>query len=190
MATKTTANSAVTATSTKNNGGVGKNVSGSSVLNDSNGSALGTPDRGGVFASTPVDDGGADKALSGGTFAFDGGSGAIQRVTKTLSGVSKDFLQFAAGDVSNDRSIHKREHVRTTDLATKIRAGAWVPYSGVFHPALSASNDQFWSISGDTLQAASSDEAAAPTRAIPGELTFNHGAASGPKSVDYSAKNG
>ena len=34
MATKTTANGAVTATSTKN-GGVGKNVSGSSVLSDS-----------------------------------------------------------------------------------------------------------------------------------------------------------
>jgi hypothetical protein len=186
MATKTAANGAVTATSTKNNGGVGKNVSGSDVLSTS---ALGTPDNG-VFASTPIDDAGADKALSGGTFAFDGGSGAIQRVTKTLSGVSKDFLQYAADDVSNARSIHKREHVRTTDLATKIRAGAWVPYSGVFNPALAASNDQFWSISADALQSASSDNAAAPTRAVPGELTFQYGAASGPKSVDYSAKNG
>ena len=107
MATKTTANSAVTATSTKNNGGVSKNVSGSSVLSDSNLPTFGTPDRGGVFASTPVDDGGADKALSGGTFAFDGGQGAIQRVTKTLSGVSKDFLQYAADDVSN-ADINKR----------------------------------------------------------------------------------
>lgn len=188
MATKTAANGAVTATSTKNNGGVGKNVSGSSVLSDSTGSALGTPDRGGVFASTPIDDGNADKALSGGTFAFDGGSGAIQRVTKTLSGVSKDFLQYGAGDVSNDRSIHKREHVRTTDLATKIRAGAWNPTTGKFSPVLAATNDQFWSISGDTLQAASSDEAAAPTRAVPGELSFHDGSPT-IKNADYSPKN-
>ena len=188
MATKTTANGAVTATSTKNNGGVSKNVSGSSVLSDSNLPTFGTPDRGGVFASTPVDDDNADKALSGGTFAFDGGSGAIQRVTKTLSGVSKDFLQYAADDVSNARSINKREHVRTTDLATKIRAGAWVPFSGVFFPALAATNDQFWSISGDTLQSASSDEAAAPTRAVPGELSFHDGSPT-IKNADYSPKN-
>jgi hypothetical protein len=190
MATKTAANGSVTASSTKNNGGVGKNVSGSNVLSTS---ALGTPDNG-VFASTPIDDAGADKALSGGTFAFDGGSGAIQRVTNTLSGVSKDFLQYSAGDVANARSINKREHVRTTDLTTKIRAGKWNPTTGKFSPVLAATNDQFWSIKASggngALQSASSDDAAAPTRAIPGELTFQHGAASGPKSVDYSAKNG
>ena len=58
----------------------------------------------------------------------------------------------------------------------------------MFFPALAASNDQFWSISADALQATSSDEAATPTRAVPGELSFHDGSPS-IKSVDYSPKN-
>ena len=189
MATKTSANGAVTSSSTKNNGGVGMNIgSASSVLSkeESNNASRNNQ----VFASTPKDDASADKALSGGTFASESPRGVQQRVTSTLAGVSKDFLTFAAGVTPNARSIARQELVKTTDLTAKIRAGKWNPTTGKFSPALASQTDQFWSISADALQATSSDEAATPTRAKPGELSFHHGAASGPKSVDYSAKNG
>ena len=189
MATKTTADGAVTASSTKNNGGVGMNIgSGSTLLTKEESNNASRDNQ--VFASTVKDDAVSDKALSAGTFATNTQRGLIQRVTNTIAGVSKDFLTYAADDTPNARSIARQELVKTTDLTAKIRAGKWNPFTGKFSPALSSSTDQFWSISGDALQATSSDEAATPTRAVPGELTFQHGAASGPKSVDYSAKNG
>ena len=178
--------SAVTATSTVNNAGtaLGAGTTASSVDN----LALGKSFTGSAFASTPQDDANADKALGGGTFAFDGGQGAIQRVTATLAGVSKPFLVNAAGDTVHDRSIARQELVKTTNLASGIRAGNWNPTTGAFSPALVSTTDQFYSISPAQLQATSSDEAATPTRAKPGELSFAPIKAAS-DSKDYSAKN-
>ena len=178
--------SAVTASSTVNNAGTALNAgtSASSVDN----LALGKSFTGSAFASTPQDDANADKALSGGTFAFDGGQGAIQRVTSTLAGVSKTFLVNAAGDTKHDRSIARQELVKTTNLASGIRAGNWNPTTGAFSPALVSTTDQFFSVSADALQASSSDTAATPTRSAPGEFSFMYGNPV-PDSKDYSSKN-
>tara|TARA_B100000902_G_scaffold399966_1_gene474089 strand:- start:14455 stop:15036 length:582 start_codon:yes stop_codon:yes gene_type:complete len=183
--------SAVTATSTVNNAGTALNAGTSSSTIDN--LALGKSFTGGVFASTPVDDDDADKALAGGTFAFDGGRGAIQRVTETLAGVSKPFLVNAAGDTKNDRSIARQEQVSTVRTTTAIRAGNFNPFGiadqrSNFSSAPTAAVDQFFSISADTLQAGSSDTAATPTRSAPGEFSFMFGNPV-PASQDYSAKN-
>jgi len=178
--------SAVTATSTVNNAGtaLGAGTSASTIDN----LALGKSFTGSAFASTPIDDGNADKALGGGTFAFNGGSGAIQRVTESLAGVQKTFLLNAAGDTVHDRSIARQELVKTTNIASGIREGNWNTFSGVFNPALVSTTDQFFSISADDFQSGSSDTAATPTRSAPGEFSFNYGNPV-PDSKDYSAKN-
>lgn len=194
MATvQTDGSTAVTASSTVNNGGVGKNVGTSTILTDR---ALGTPDRGGVFASTPVDGATidyADKALSAGTFKYDNARGVIQRVTSELAGgVSNDFLTYAADDVSNARSIARQEVVTTTRTTTAIRAGYWNPYGisqqvSNWSTSPTTATDAFWDNAGDTTSSTSTDEAATPTRSVPGELTYKLGQPS-PVSVDYPAK--
>jgi len=182
--------SAVTETSTVNNGGVSKNVGTSSILTNS---ALGTPDRGGVFGSTPVDDATvdyADKALSAGTFKSENQRGVIQRVTSSLAGgVSNDFLTHAADDVSNARSIARQEVVTTTRTSTAIRAGNWNEYTGSWSTPPTTATDPFYNIANDNTQATSTDEAASPTRGVPGELTYKLGQPV-PVSVDYDAKTG
>ena len=183
--------SAVTATSTVNNAGTALNAGTSTTTIDN--LALGKSFTGGVFASTPVDDADADKALSGGTFAFNGGSGCIQRVTESLAGVQKTFLLNAAGDTKNDRSIARQEQVSTVRTTTSIRAGDFNPFGiadqrSNFSSAPTAAVDDHYSISAVGTQTASSDTAASPTRSQPGEFNFLYGnpVTSGAK---YSAKN-
>ena len=61
------------------------------------------------------------------------------------------------------RSIHKLEHLWTRLVATAIRAGFWHIYDGVFTTAPGNQDDA-------TLFG--TDDAANPTRAIPGELVY------------------
>lgn len=191
MATvQTDGSTSVTATSTVNNGGVGMNIgTGSSLLTKEES----VRDDQGVFGSTPVDGATkdyADKALSGGTFKSENQRGVIQRVTNTLAGgVSNDFLSYAADDVSNARSIARQEVVTTTRTATAVRAGNWNIYSGSWSSTPTTATDAFWDIAGDTTSATSTDEAASPSRDVPGELTYKLGQQV-PVSVDYDAKTG
>lgn len=183
--------SAVTATSTVNNAGTA--LAGGTSASTVDKLALGKSFTGGVFASTPVDDADADKALSGGTFAFDGGRGAIQRVTETLAGVSKPFLVNAADDTVHSRSIARQEQVSTVRTTTSIRAGDFNPFGiadqrSNFSSAPTAAVDDHYSISAVGTQTASSDTAASPTRSAPGEFSFMYGNPV-PDSKDYSAKN-
>tara|TARA_B100001769_G_scaffold258269_1_gene237069 strand:- start:355 stop:951 length:597 start_codon:yes stop_codon:yes gene_type:complete len=187
--------SAVTATSTVNNAGTALNAGTSASSIDN--LALGKSFTGGVFASTPVDDADADKALSGGTFAFNGGSGCIQRVTETLAGVSKPFLVNAADDTVHSSSIARQEQVSTVRVTTAIRAGNFNPFGVAdqrsnFSSAPTAAVDAFWSIAASGgnggFQVGSSDTAATPTRSAPGEFSFMYGNPV-PDSKDYSAKN-
>lgn len=174
MATEQQGGGSVTATSTVNNGGTAVNVGTSTILDNQ---ALGSPDVG-VFASTPIDNDSADKALSGGTFAFDNQTGLIMRVTNTLAGgVSNTFLQFAADDVANGQSIHQVSGIYITDETSAIRAGAWNAYSGEFSPAVTGELSNF-----------GIDEAANPSRTTPGELAYMDGSPN-PVTDEYSKKN-
>lgn len=190
MATvQTDGSSAVTKASTVNNGGTAINVgSGSTVLNNSE---LGR-DYQGVFASTVVSNATvdyADPALAGGTFAYNNSSPIAMKVTSQLAGSQANtFLRSAASDLQSRRSIHRQEKVRTTRTTTAIRAGYFNLYSGQWTTLPTTAVDAFWDIANDTTSATSTDEAATPTRSVPGELTYKLGQKV-PVSVDYSAKN-
>lgn len=190
MATVQQGNSSVTATSTVNNGGVAMNIGSGSTLLRTEESAR---DDQGVFGSTPVDGATvdyADKALSGGVFKSENQRGVVQRVTTTLAGeVSNDFLSHAADDLDNARSIHRQEVVTTTRTATAIKAGDWNMYSGSWTNDPTTAVDPFWDIGANTTSNTSTDEAASPSRDVPGELTYKL-AQKVPVSVDYKAKTG
>jgi hypothetical protein len=154
--------SSVTAVSTDNNGGTIKangTVSGTFAA-----SSLTQVDTG-VFASTVVDNNDADKALSTGTFAFNNNSPVAKKLTGSLSGVNNDFLLSGASDPNNIQSIHKIESVRTRRLTSAIRQNKWNEYSGEF-------DSGFPVVAVDNFGA---DDAANPTRSVPGELVYRTG---------------
>lgn len=172
MATQQVDGSAVTASSTNNNHG--------SVLKGGSTSVLNSVDLGysdvGVFGSSVIDGDDTDKALSAGTFSYSNQRPVAKRVTDTLSGVSNTYLTSGAAVPGNIRSIHKIEAVRTRRLTTAIRAGAWNIYTGVFSPEPTVAVDTF-----------ASDDAANPSRSVPGELVYKTGAPV-PIQDDYKAK--
>jgi hypothetical protein len=179
--------SAVTATSTRNNHGTAINVGTSSLLSNQ---SLGREDST-VFGSTVVSNATndyADPALSEGTFAFNNNRPIAVKVTSSLAGVSNTFLRSGASDLGSRRSIHRQEKVRTTRTSTAIRAGSWNIYTGRWTSTPTTAVDAFYSISEGDTSATSTDEAASPSRAVPGELTYKLGQKV-PVSVDYPAKN-
>lgn len=180
--------SAVTRTSTVNNGGTAINVGSSSTILDNR--ALGANNQT-VFGSTVVSNAVvdyADPALSGGTFAYSNNRPTAVKLTTTLAGsVSNTFLRSGASDLGSRRSIHRQEKVRTTRTTTAIRAGYWNIYTGTWSTTPTTAVDNFWDIANDTTSSTSTDQAATPTRSVPGELTYKLGQPS-PVSVDYPAK--
>lgn len=189
MATvQTDGSSAVTASSTVNDGGVAINVGSSASLLSNR--ALGRSDVS-VFGSTVISDATidyADPALSAGTFAHNNNEPIGVRLTDTLAGsVSNTFLRSGASDLTSRRSIHRQEKVRTNRFTTAIRAGYWNIYSGQWTTTPTTAVDNFWDIANDTTSATSTDQAASPSRDVPGELTYKLGQPV-PVSVDYAAK--
>lgn len=174
MATLQVNGSAVTATSTNNNGGTAVNV-GTSALLDTRSPARGTTS---VFASTPYDGDDADKVNSGATFAYSSRTPIAPRVSSTLAGLSNDALLGAAGVPSQIRGIHSINSIRTRRLTTAIRAGYWDGYNGTFSVDPTVAVDTF-----------ADDNAASVSRSAPGELAYRDGSDQ-PIQADYPAKNG
>lgn len=161
-----------TSKTAKNNGGSVVNGGSTTVLDSVN---LGYSDVG-VFGSSVVDGNDTDKALTAGTFSYNNQRPVAKRVTEELSGVSNTYLQSGASVPGNVRSIHKLEVVRTRRLTTAIRAGYWNIYSGQFTTPPVVAVDTF-----------ATDEAANPTRSVPGELVYKTGALV-PVQDNYKAK--
>lgn len=175
MATVQVNGSAVTATSTVNRGGVAKRVGTSSTVLDN----VSIGNQGvSVFGSTVIDGTDTDKALSGGTIAHDHVKPIMARVTTELGGVSTTALATTANDPTQLRSIHKRESYKVNKIATAIRAGYWNIYSGTWTTNPTA-----------TTETPGTDEAATPTRSVPGELVYKTGAKV-PVQDNYKAKTG
>lgn len=175
MATQQVGGGSVTASSTNNNGG--------SVLNGGSTSVLNSVDLGysdvGVFGSSVIDGDNTDKALSSGTFSYSNQRPIAKRITEELAGgVSNTTLQSGAAQPGLVRSIHKLEVVRTRRLTTAIRAGDWNIYSGTWATNPTVAVDTF-----------ATDEAATPTREVPGELVYKTPAPV-PVQDDYKAKTG
>lgn len=142
-----------------------------------------------VFASRVLDNSVADKALSAGTFAYNNSSPIAPKVTTSIAGVSNTFLRSAADKPGIVRSIHRQEKVRTTRTTTAIRAGQWNIYTGKWTTNPTTAVDAFWDNAGNTTSATSTDHAASPTRAVPGELVYMTGKKA-PVLNDYKSKTG
>jgi hypothetical protein len=149
----------------KNNSGSAINVGSSSrilvgkSLSDS-ATALG------VVGSVVVDGTDTDKAVSANTFAKNTSKPLAIRLDAPLNKASSSVR----------RAIHKIEGVSTRRVATAIRAGNYNIYTGLFSVAPTVGSDNF-----------GQDDAATPTAAVPGELTYRTGADK-PVNADYKAK--
>jgi len=175
MSTQQVNGSAVTASSTINDGGSVLNGGSTVVLNNV---SLGYSDVG-VFGSSVIDGTDTDKSIDAGTFSYENQRPIAKRITTELAGgVSNTTLQSGASQPGLIRSIHKLEVVRTRRLTTAIRAGEWNIYSGTFGVDPTVAVDTF-----------AEDQAATPSRSVPGELTYKTSAPV-PVQDDYKEKTG
>lgn len=143
-----------------------------------------------VFASTVLDNNDTDKAIGGGTFAFNNNQPIAKKVTKSLSNVQTNVLLSGAGNPGGIRSIHKIESIKTRKLTKALRDGRFNSVDGKFdagYPEIS--DDVFYNISsgGITVDNEPIDDAANPTRLVPGELTYRTGSST-PKMDNYKEK--
>jgi hypothetical protein len=163
---------------------VGKSFGSKVLLND--GTGANTTDRAGVA-----------KAYSPGTLAYNanGTEWLIKGVgvTRKLSGVDNSGIFFAA----SDWDAKENDNIHATNKSIMVGSGDIAVFdfyanpNGTLQPnftkpANAGTSFNFVRPSGNGTIAAT-DEAAAPTRAIPGELTYRFGGAL-PASGDYKAK--
>jgi hypothetical protein len=151
----------VTINSTKNTGGVAKQIGTSSVLN--NVSITNPPV--GVFGSTVLDNEYADKALPDGVFKHNNLRPVAKRTSTTLASVSKPVLQSGALVPANLRMLHKRESYKVRQIATAIRSGEWNIYTGSWGTPPNS-----------TTENPGIDNAANVSRSSPGQLVYRSGA--------------
>ena len=159
----------------RNAGGASTRVSTTSLVDGVGVSRYNT----GVFASTVLDNGSADEAVSAGTFAYNNVKPVAKRVSITLSGVSNTVLQSGASQPWLIRSIHKLETLRTRRLTTALRANKYNRSTGNWDAGYPV-------VAVDSLN---TDTAATPTRAAPGQLTYMSGA-NPVTNNDYKKKTG
>lgn len=119
----------------------------------------------------------AGKAVSGGVFANNNIKPISSLVTTTIAGLSNNSILTPGNDSDAVRSINKLEVLRTRKLTSAIRENKYNRYTNTF-------NVGYPEVTVDTL---SSDNAAAPTALIPGELTYMRGSKL-PYNDNYKAK--
>ena len=165
----------ITSSSTRNNHGVATRVGTSSNLASQaiSGNKLA------AFASTVVDDANSAKANNSGSFAVVNPSPIAMRVTTALAGVSNTTLISGADSPQLVDSIHERTTLNTRKFTAAIRANKYNPTTNAFDGGYpqTATDDM------------GTDNAANPTRATPGRITFKEPAPL-PNSENYSAKTG
>ena len=131
------------------------------------------------------------KVLSGGTFAYSSaGNYVIRTISTTLSGVSDTNMLIPGSDSNTRRSIHQFEHSFGAKTLTKYRAGQftltgtlangnsnasrliWLNSAGTAAQAPTALNENMYDISDGNASDRANDNAANPSRDIPGELVM------------------
>jgi hypothetical protein len=172
--------SGVTSTSTNNKTGRFKGALdssiGSNLLNGLS-AARGSDIIGQSFATGIA--GGIVKSVSAGVLAYQAKTKyVIRRVSTTIGGVANTILLSGASNKLK-RSIHKiGATIQTWRITTAMRAGYYDMVNGTFTTPPTNGTDSI-----------ASDDAANPTRAIPGELTYKY-AKPLPVMADYSARVG
>lgn len=175
---------AVTSTSTRNNRGI---IATGATINNTlfakfqpvNFSVSGVG-----IGTYPTDGSNTDKAVTAGTFAFNS-SGVIVKVTTRLGNTSNSVMQTGANTPDQLQSINQ------------FRSGTYRSYryadfnklTGTFSVSPSGISDGLAYNTGvANTNTTSADEAANPTRSIPGEFVYLIG--SGVVYGNYPAKNG
>lgn len=139
-----------------------------------------------VFASAPVDGDLTEKdyaqrSVSAGTFAHNHVKPISCLITDSngnseLAGLVNNAIRSTGNDQDTVRSINKLEAVQTRRWTSAVRANKWNRYTGKFDAGYPVNvTDQFWDIDGNTLSPTSTDNAASPSREVPGELTYMQG---------------
>lgn len=157
------------------------------------GSQMATDTNGG---SSNADPKGVTKAVSSGTFAYTPAKGtnflirAAGDNAAKVNNVSSTVLSVPGG-VSNKGSIHKSVSSRRLGSYANATFNVLAVPNGDLFPGRSkgtgaGSNSNF--VRTDDGSTAASDDAATPTRSVPGELTYMFGSVV-PKQDDYKAKN-
>ena len=129
------------------------------------------------FASTPVDNDWADKAVSGGTFAHNHTKPISSLITTELAGLSNNAILTPGNDGDTIRSINKLETLRTRRFTTAIRSNKYNRFTNTFEAG-------FPVVAVDSL---STDVAATPTQSVPGKITYLRGGKT-PYNDSYKAK--
>tara|TARA_R110000824_G_scaffold9415_4_gene42122 strand:+ start:21136 stop:21723 length:588 start_codon:yes stop_codon:yes gene_type:complete len=133
------------------------------------------------------------KSRSGGTWDYQvAGSYVVRRMATTINGTADDTLK-SGGSMTIRRSIHVRSDQIGAKLVSAHRAGQWRPtgmgsasrHNWTVKPTSAAAN-----YAANTGSAsATSDAAARPTRAIPGELVYLHNHVDWTDNmIDYAAR--
>jgi hypothetical protein len=163
--------SAVTSTSTVNDGGVmkanGGNVTGALLSTN----ATANPDVG-VFASTVVSGVNTAGAVDGGEFAHSHQTPISFLMTTELGGLASTALRSPADVNAYVRNPAPLEVLRTRRLTTAIRAGEWNIYTGEWGTDPTVAVDSWWSISAGSGVSDVPDTAATPSQDVPGYLHF------------------
>ena len=165
----------VTATSTKNNGGASTG-GGTSTANSKLDVIRTTRTQPAFGGSVVVDGAYTDEAISASVISYNNSQPIGMRVSSTVSGQANTILRSGALVPSQTRSIHKRESFKVSRIATAIRANYFNRYTGLWTTSPTSTTDS-----------PGADHAAAPTRAVPGELVYKLGQPV-PIMADYSAK--
>jgi len=209
----TTGNGSATSVPNNNGGTIvkGGNVSSSgpvanavnlTSLADDFGTSVGSKvlAKSGTGAST-TDRHGIAKIVSGNTLAYDAPRTAtgpeklmIRGVSTKIGGATSTFMAIPGSDYNGA----VRDNIHGSLSTTAHGSGATAVYDIYARPSTeitpnftkggdAGSTVTFVAPSGDG-NAPATDDAANPTRSIPGELTYNHGGLAAPTSSDYSAR--
>lgn len=166
------------ASGSDNDGGVIAGIKGGTVASGKFSKVSVTRTNQDVFASVPYDGDDAGKAISAGDFAHDHPRGIILTSTTEIAGQNSTTLNSAGSTPVLTTSINKIESLTTVKTATGIRDNKYNRYTGVW-------DNGYPQTSTDSL---GNDDAARPTRSLPGELVYSLGKT--PVQADYPAKNG
>ena len=135
----------------------------------------------------------ADKALTAGTFAHNHVKPIGPRQTEEIAGQTNTFLLSGASVPSQVQSIHYQkvctmgcgQGIRSRRFTTAIRANGYNRFNNTWETSPNTGLP-YPDVVADSY---ATDEAAVPTRSVPGMIVFKTGKYV-PVSQDYEAKNG
>lgn len=210
--------SAVTETSTVNEGGVvrhGGNVAADRKITSKDlGTLEGASDTAGSVVASGTD---VTRSVNGAnpTFGMNIGDAQIKMVGNvnydasasnrngfTIAGESATVMRGGAADFGNRSRVHKMEAIRTFHRTEAIRDGLWNEFGiagqlNNWETQPSTSSSGAWDPAANEAAAEGDDHAASGPEGnigqpdkIPGELTLHHGSLGKPTNLDYKAKHG